>query len=101
MNERPQTWSDLLVNSSLEAMASTLPKLVVLGVNLEVIEAKELEFDIYFNKYSLKGSNHFEQICNNSCSTADLGRLGRFLAPIWQIQKITKTCVLMIWLNIF
>ena len=39
---------DLQVNSSLEVLASTLPKLEVLGVNLLVIEVKELKFDIYF-----------------------------------------------------
>ena len=41
----------LIVNSSLEAVASTLPKLEVLGVNLQVIEVKELKFYIYLNKY--------------------------------------------------
>ena len=42
------------LDGSLEAMASNLNKLEVLGVKLQVIEVKELEFDIYFKKYSLK-----------------------------------------------
>ena len=46
--ERPQTRSDLVVNSVLEAVDSTLPKLEVIDVNLRVIEAKELKFDIDF-----------------------------------------------------
>ena len=49
-NERPQSWSGLIVNSSLEAVASTLPKLEVLGVDLQVIEVKEFEFDIFFQE---------------------------------------------------
>ena len=32
-------------------MALTLPKLEVLGVDLQVIEVKELEFDVYLSKY--------------------------------------------------
>ena len=36
------------VNRCLEAVTSSLPKLIVLGVNFQVIEVKELEFDIYF-----------------------------------------------------
>jgi len=34
----------------LEAVVSTLVKLEVLGVNLQVIEVKELEFDLYFKE---------------------------------------------------
>ena len=36
------------VNRCLEAVDSTLPKLEVIDVNLRVIEAKELKFDIDF-----------------------------------------------------
>ena len=46
--QQPRTWNSLIVNSSLEAVATTLTKLEVLGVNLQVIQVKELEFDIYF-----------------------------------------------------
>ena len=49
--ERPQTKSGLVVNKSLEAVASTLSKLEVLGVNLQVIEVKKLKFYIYCKKY--------------------------------------------------
>ena len=42
------------VNSSLEAVAIALTKLDVLGVKVQVIEVKKLEFYIDFNKYSLE-----------------------------------------------
>ena len=44
--------SVLTVNSDLEAVAIALTKLDVVGVKLQVIEVKKLEFDIYFKKYS-------------------------------------------------
>ena len=50
---------EAIVNRCLEAMATILTKLEVLGVNLQVIEVKELEFDIDFKKYSYKKSNNF------------------------------------------
>ena len=49
------------VNRCLEAMATTLTELDVLGIKLYVIEVKKLEFHIHFKKYSLKMSNSFEQ----------------------------------------
>ena len=36
------------VNRCLEAMTTILTKVEVVGVNLQVIEVKKLEFDIYF-----------------------------------------------------
>ena len=52
-NERSET-NDLknvieaTVNRCLEAVDTSLTKSKVLGVNLQVIEVKELEFDLYF-----------------------------------------------------
>ena len=40
--------SDLIVNSCLEAMATESTKVNILGAKLQVIEVKELKFDIYF-----------------------------------------------------
>ena len=89
-NEWPQTWSGLIVNSSLEAVAIAVTKSEVLGVNLQVIKVKELKFDIHFKKNSLKRSNSFEQNCdksvNNSCSALSPCRvsleMGWFLAGV-------------------
>ena len=44
-------------------MASILPKLELFGVNLQVIEVKKLEFDIYFHIYSWKDQILFQQKC--------------------------------------
>ena len=63
-NERPRTWNSLIVYSSLEAVATALTKLNVLGVKLQVIEVKKLEFDIHFTKYSWKYQIDFHQKCN-------------------------------------
>ena len=42
---------EAIVNRCLEAMATILTKWDVLGVKLQVIEVKKLEFYIYFKKY--------------------------------------------------
>ena len=55
------TSSGLIVNSVLEAMATTLTKLKVIGVKLQVIEVKNLEFYIDFKKYSIKQSKQFQK----------------------------------------
>ena len=65
-------------------MATTLPKLEVLGVNIQVFEVKEHEFDIYFNLYSLEGSNYFEQKRDKSVTTADRQLLWAVWAVFWR-----------------
>ena len=46
INEWPRTRNSLIVNSSLEAVATTLTKLEVQGVHLWVIEVKKVNFQV-------------------------------------------------------
>ena len=48
------TRSGLTVNSNLEAMAIVLTKLDMLGVKVQVIEVKKLEFYIKLKKHLTK-----------------------------------------------
>ena len=59
-------------------MASTLPKLELLGVNLQVIEVKELEFDLYFREIFMKVSNSFSTKLNQQLLVSCLGPFGPF-----------------------
>ena len=79
-HERPQSWNGLIVNRSLEAVASTLYKLEVL---------------LIFKKYLWKNQILFSTKLNQQLF--DNWQLSRavwavFLAPIKQIQKFRKTC---------
>ena len=70
--------SCLIVNSSLEVVASSSPKLEVLGVNLQVIEVKELKFDIYFQGIFMKESNSFSTKLNQQLFDSCPGPFGPF-----------------------
>ena len=59
---------EAIVNRCLEVMAIILPKLDMVGVKLQVIEVKKLEFYIDFKKYSMEQSNNFEQTYNQQLS---------------------------------
>ena len=71
INERPQMWSGLIVNSCLEAMAIALTKLKVLGVKLYVNGVEKVNFKVNIKKYSLKSQIHFETNCCLQATTAD------------------------------
>ena len=61
---------DLEVNSSLEATATILTELDVLGVKLQVFEVKKPEFFIYFKKYVLQRQKSFDQMCKQQLTAA-------------------------------
>ena len=48
---RPQNQLEDTLNRCLEAMASTLTKVNVLGVKLHIIEVAESEFCVIFNQF--------------------------------------------------
>ena len=72
--------SDLIVNSSLEAVAIALTKQDVLGVKLQVIEVEKLEFHILLNIFLLKEPKTFYTKVHLTGATADSCLVGQILA---------------------
>ena len=65
-------WSGLIVNSCLEAVAIASTKLDVIGVNLQVIEVKKLEFHILLKIYVVKQPKTFCRKVRSTRATADI-----------------------------
>ena len=71
-NERPQTLSDLAVNSCLDVMASTFIWIHKIGVKLHIKEVAESKFATHFYQFSRTNILKVVVILNYKLPSADI-----------------------------